>query len=122
MAENEMELPQEDTPFWRTLRFRFALWVAGLLCAVLIIFSSFVFFSMKNGLLTAVDDSLRLSATQTNAAVNFENGQLNFSDTVPEGSTASDLAERGLTIRILSPQGDLIEAFWTLSLPAGLPQ
>ncbi len=54
---------------------------------------------------------LQLSATQANAAINFENGQLNFSDTVPEGSTATDLAERGLTIRILSPQGDLIEAF-----------
>ena len=111
MAENKLELPLENTYFWQTLRFRFALWVAGLLCAVLIVFSSFVYFSLKNGLLTSIDDSLRLNATQANAAVNFENGQINFTDSVPEGPTASDLAERGLTIRILSPRGDLIEAF-----------
>lgn len=111
MAENKLELPLENTYFWQTLRFRFALWVAGLLFSVLIVFSIFVYFSLKNDLLTSVDDSLQLSATQAIAAVNFENGQINFSDSVPEGPTASDLAERGLTIRILSPQGDLIEAF-----------
>jgi heavy metal sensor kinase len=111
MADSELELQLKNTPFWQTLRFRFALWVAGLLCAVLIVFSSFVYLSLKNGLLTAVDDSLQLSAIQANAAVNFENGQINFSDSVPEGPTASDLVERGLTIRILSPQGNIIEAF-----------
>ena len=106
-----MDISLENTPFWQTLRFRFALWVAGLLLAVLAVFSVFVYISLKNGLMSAVDDSLRLSASQAIAAVNSENGQINFSDSVPEGPTAADLAEHGLTIRILSLQGDPIEAF-----------
>jgi heavy metal sensor kinase len=41
--------------------------------------------------------------------VNIENGQINYTDSLPESSTAV-LQERGLTIRILSPSGDLIQA------------
>lgn len=106
-----MKIALENTPFWQTLRFRFALWVAGLLCGVLVVFSIFVYVSLKNGLMTAVDDSLRLGASQAINTVNLQNGQINFSDSVPEGPTAADLAEHGLTIRILNPQGNPIEAF-----------
>ena len=105
-----MDLSLKQTPFWQTLRFRFALWVAGLLSAVLVFFSIFVYVSLKNGLLSAVDDFLRLSASQAIAAVNFEDDHINFSDSVPEGPNAAELVERGLTIRILSPRGNLIEA------------
>jgi heavy metal sensor kinase len=105
----------EKTAFWRTLRFRFALWVAGLLLVVLVVFSIFVYVNLRISLLTGIDDTLRLSASQAIATANIQNGQVNFSDSVPDGSVASDLQERGLTIRILSPDGRQLEAFGPFS-------
>lgn len=96
---------------FRTLRVRFALWVASLLLLALTAFGIFVYFSLAQGLAASIDDSLRLSASQAIAAVNVENGDLNFSDSIPGGSTASALLERGLTIRILDPSGQVIQAF-----------
>jgi heavy metal sensor kinase len=102
---------QRKTPFWRTLRFRFALWVAVLLLAVLAAFSGFVYINMRSSLLKAVDDSLRLNASQAITTLNIENGQFIFSDSIPEGTLEADLQSRGLTIRVLSPEGTLLEAF-----------
>ena len=102
---------KQNFAFWRTLRFRFALWVAGLLLFVLIIFSIFVYMTLRLSLQAGIDDTLRLSATQTIATINIQNGQVNFSDSMPDGTAASDLQERGLTIRILSPDGRQLEAF-----------
>jgi heavy metal sensor kinase len=99
------------TAFWRTLRFRFALWIAGLLLAVLLAFCGFVYINMRNSLLKAVDDSLRLNASQAVATMNIENGQFKFSDSIPEGSMEDDLESRGLSIRVLSPEGSMLEAF-----------
>ena len=93
-----------------TLRVRFALWTAGLMLIVLVLFGAFVYFSMHQGLANSIDDSLRLSTSQAIAAVNIENGQINFSDSLPEGSGVADLQERGFTIRILSLNGDLLQA------------
>jgi len=90
---------------------RFALWVAALLLAALAVFGVFVYTSLARGLSSAVDDTLRLSASQAIAAVNIENGQINFTDSIPEGATAADLVEHGLTIRILNPQGEVLQAF-----------
>ncbi len=45
-----------------------------------------------------MDDSIKFSTSQAIAAVNIENGQINFSDSLPESSTA-DLREKGFTIR-----------------------
>lgn len=105
----------KKSTFWHTLRFRFSFWVAGLLLAVLAVFSVFVYFNLRMSLLSGIDDTLRLSATQTIATSNIQNGQVNFSDNLPDGSTATDLQERGLTIRILSPDGKLLEAFGPFS-------
>lgn len=102
---------KEKTPFWRTLRFRFAVWVAGLLLAVLAAFGSFVYINMRSSLLKAVDDSLRLNASQAITTLNIENGQFMFSDSIPEGTMEADLQSRGLTIRVLSPEGNSLEAF-----------
>lgn len=110
-SEPSTTVSHESTAFWHTLRFRFALWVSGLLLVVLVIFSIFVYTNLRMSLLAGVDDSLRLSASQTIATANIQNGQINFSDTMPDGSTASDLQERGLTIRILSPDGQQLEGF-----------
>ena len=94
----------------RTLRIRFALWTAGLLLIVLVLFGAFVYISLWQGLSTSIDDSLRLSASQAIAAVNIENGQINFSDSLPESPTTVDLQERGLTIRILSTDGKVLQS------------
>jgi len=58
----------------------------------------------------SIDDSLRLSASQAIAAVNIENGQLNFSDSLPEGAAAITQHERDLTIRLLDPRGQVLQA------------
>jgi large subunit ribosomal protein L6 len=95
-----------------TLRMHFALWVAALLLAVLALFGAFVYFNLAHGLASTLDDSLRLSASQAIAAVNIEDGQINFADSFPEGgSVAEELRGRGLTLRILDPAGRVIQSF-----------
>ncbi len=94
---------------FKTLRLRFALWIAALLLIVLAAFGAFVYFSLAQSLAASIDDSLRLSSSQAIAAVNIENGQINFSDSLPE-ITAADLRDRGMTIRILNPAGKIVQA------------
>lgn len=95
-----------------TLRIRFALWVAALLLVVLAAFGAFVYLNLAQGLAGSLDDSLRLAASQAIAAVNIENGQINFSDSILEGgNVAAELQERGLTIRIADPSGRVVQAF-----------
>ncbi|MBI3244669.1 MAG: HAMP domain-containing protein [Chloroflexi bacterium] len=94
----------------RTLRARFALWVAALLLAVLVAFGALVYFSLARDLSAAIDDSLQLSASQAIAAVNIENGQINFADSIPENPTVTTTGERDLTIRIFNPGGQIIQA------------
>ena len=76
---------------------------------VLILFGSFVYFSMWQGLSISIDDSIKFNTSQAIAAVNIENGKINFSDSLPESSTA-DLREKGFTVRILSTNGDLLQS------------
>jgi len=76
---------------------------------VLILFGTFVYISMWQGLSTSIDDSIKFSTSQAIAAVNIENGQINFSDSLPESSTA-DLREKGFTVRILSTNGDVLQS------------
>jgi heavy metal sensor kinase len=95
-----------------TLRTRFALWVAGLLIVVLAGFGVLVYVSLAHDLYTALDDALQLSASQALAAVNSENGQMNFADSVPESSPATqDLRERGVTIRVFDAQGREVASY-----------
>jgi heavy metal sensor kinase len=95
-----------------TLRIRFALWVAGLLLVVLVAFGGLVYVSLAHDLYTSLDDALQLSASQALAAVNSENGQINFADSIPESSPATqDLRERGVTIRIFDVQGRAVASF-----------
>ena len=90
---------------FRTLRFRFALWIAGWLLLMLAAFGAFVYGSLQQGLLTQVDTSLALSASQAAAAVNIENNQINFQDSVPEDSGLSGLPGRAFTLRIIDLTG-----------------
>ena len=96
--------------WFKTLRVRFALWVAGLLLLVFEAVGVFVYVSLGRGLYSSVDNSLQLTAAQAIAAVNIENGQINFTDSLPETSAVSGLRDRGLTIRILGPLGQTLSA------------
>ena len=96
-------------PRLNTLRVRFALWVSGLVALVLIAFGAFMYARLSQGLYSSIDDSLSLSAAQAVAAVNIENGAINFSDSIPE-ETTTDLQARGLTIRVLAVNGHVIQA------------
>jgi heavy metal sensor kinase len=93
----------------KTLRVRFALWTAGLMLIVLVLFGTFVYISLWQGLANSIDDSIKLSTTQAIAAVNIENGQINFSDSLPNNS-AAEFRDRGLTIRILSSDGTVLQS------------
>lgn len=104
MMRPEMKKPG----FWRTLRFRFALWTAGLLFAVLAAFGAFVYFSMARGLSASIDDSLSLNASQVIAAVEVEHGKIDLPDNFEEGPDSADLRERGLTLRLLTPDGQVL--------------
>ena len=94
-----------------TLRVRFALWIAGLLLVVLAAFGVFVYYDLSRGLSDSLDDSLRLGASQAIATINVVNGQIDFSDSLPEGENNLNLQERDLTVRILDPQGQILHAF-----------
>lgn len=94
----------------RTLRVRFAFWVAILLLGALIAFGAFVYANLSRSLYANADDSLQLSAAQAIAAVNIENGVLSISDSIPETSALAGLRERGLTIRVLNPAGHVLQA------------
>jgi heavy metal sensor kinase len=94
-----------------TLRVRFALWAALLLLVVLVAFGAFVYFRTKQGLEAAIDDSLRLSASQAIATVNLEDGQVVLGDSLIETGPTADLQERGLTLRLLDSSGQVLQVF-----------
>lgn len=82
---------------------------------VLIIFGTFVYISMWQGLSISIDDSIKFSTSQAIAAVDIENGKINFSDSLPESSTA-ELRDKGFTIRILSIDGKILQSVGPYSL------
>ncbi|MHB1324653.1 MAG: sensor histidine kinase [Thermoleophilia bacterium] len=96
----------------KTLRVRFALWVAGLLLVALASFGIFIFFIVSHELSGSIDDSLRLSTSQTIAGLDVVDGRVVSSDSVSDnGSNATDLRERGLTIILFDPDGQMIQSF-----------
>lgn len=118
---------------FRTLRVRFALWTSGLLFVTLCIFGIFVYGNMQRGLYATLDNGLIDNADQIAAGLNIENGQLSLPDNLVETQENSDLRGRGFTLRVLTPEGKLIQSsgpykdlplssngsFLTYSLPAG---
>lgn len=107
----------------KNLRTRFALWTSGLFLIVLVIFGIFVYGSMARGLSTTIDNSLTINASQVAAGLNIDNGKLILSDSLTEDPENADLRGRGFTIRILTPQGKLIQEFGTYhDLPVSLTQ
>lgn len=96
---------------WRTLRFRFAFWVGSLLLVTQLIMGAFVYVRLQSRLLDTVDDSLRLNAVQIRAVVEAQEGMIAAPDSTDYSSLSADLQEQSLTARILSPQGEILQAF-----------
>jgi len=102
-----------------SLRFRFALWVSGFLLVSLILFGVYVYASMSRNLNAAVDDALRLSATQSVGTLNVDSGHIVLADNLLENnSDMATLQARGFTVRFLDAKGALLGGFganWSTS-------
>ncbi len=94
----------------KTLRARFAMWTAGLVLFVLSAFGVYVYGSMARGLSAAIDDSLSLNASQIVASLNIENNQIVLSDSFTEEPENDDLRARGFMVRLLTPNGQILQA------------
>jgi len=95
----------------KTLRARLALWTTALILVFLAAFGGFIYFNLSLSLHTAVDDSLALSANQTAAGLNVENGQILIPEAISSEETGSEaFGERGLTLIVLSAEGNILES------------
>jgi signal transduction histidine kinase len=95
----------------KTLRVRFALWIAGLFLTVLVVFGLLVYFGMAQGLGASIDSSLILNASQIGGAVDAENGELSLPESFAEEPENADLREQGFTMRVLNLNGQPVEQF-----------
>src|SRR3972149_7339123 len=102
----------------KTLRARLALWQTALILAFLAAFGGFVFFTLSRSLHTAVDDALRLSAEQVLASLREEDGSLHLlaADNSADLVEFNVFTQRGLTLVVLSQNGDVLQAIGPLSL------
>lgn len=95
-----------------SLRLRFSLWVAGFLFGALLLFGVYVYASMSRNLTVAVDDGLRLGATQAAGTLNVDNGKIILADNLPENNSDMEaLRARGFTVRFFDSQGKLLGGF-----------
>lgn len=108
----------------KSIRVRFALWATILLLGMLVAFGSFVYFTLRYSLYTAVDDMLVLSADQTAAGLNVENRQILIPDGISiEENSVEAFGEHGLTLIVLSVKGQVLEGagpYRSYPLPAGV--
>jgi heavy metal sensor kinase len=97
----------------RTLRGRLALSVTALILAFLAAFGGGIYFTLSRSLYTEVEDNLSLSAEQVLASLYEDNGTIQM---LPQDPNATHLAEfsaftqRGMTLIVLSSEGDILEA------------
>jgi heavy metal sensor kinase len=95
----------------KTIRFRFALWATILFLSMLTAFGGFVYVNLSHSLHTAIDDTLSLSANQTAAGLDVENGKILVPEAISGEETGSDaFSERGLTLIVFSADGSMLEA------------
>lgn len=87
--------------------FRYSLWVASFVLVIWLAFAFLSFFLFQSQLSKSIDNSLEISASQALAAVNIEDAQLNFSDSLPDLSALSTVLEGGFLVQILDSSGTL---------------
>ena len=92
-----------------TLRMRFALSLSVFLLIVLSVFGLFIYESLKRELSSALNDSLRSSASQVLTWSEVVDGELVNTDPIPEHS-APNLTRHGLTVRVLNTTGEVLQA------------
>lgn len=97
----------------KTLRARFALWLTLLILAFLGIFGFGVHFFLSRSLYTALDDGLAANAEQVLAAQVEDDGSIELPPPDPDAPDLlefTSLADRGITLRILSEGGKPLQA------------
>jgi heavy metal sensor kinase len=95
----------------KTIRTRFALWATALILAFLSAFGGFVYINLSLSLHTALDNALSLSAVQTAASLEVENGRiLALEPVAPDESGSAAFTERELTLIVLSRDGAVLQA------------
>lgn len=107
MSEQPRPAPAR-TRLWHTLRFRFAVWTAGLLLIVLVGFGTVIYLSMAGSLFASVDEALKLNASQAATVVEVEGGQLDLPDSFLEGRATAELRGRNFVMRVLNPDGGVV--------------
>jgi heavy metal sensor kinase len=96
---------------FKTLRVRFALWIAGLLLAALTLFSTFVYIRMAQSLADSVDSALRLATSQVVSEVDVSNGELVAVDELLEDIPNTPLIEQGFSFRLLNTAGQTLQEY-----------
>jgi len=92
-----------------TLRLRFALWIGGLLLAIMAAYGTLVYVNLARGLVASIDDSLRLGASQAAETLNLEDAIAELPTVLPESADSTGLREQGLTVRVLDSRGGVLE-------------
>ena len=95
----------------RTLRGRFAVWTAVLLLAGLSVFGLYIYQSMARRLASEVDESLTLVGAQVVAGLDIVGNRLVSSESFDDEPENVDLRQRGYTVWVTRPEGQLIHAF-----------
>ena len=105
----------------KTIRVRFALWATALILAFLAAFGGFIYIDLNRSLYSAVDDALILSAEQVHAGLMEEDGTIQMPTPDPNALDLiefSAFTQRGLTLRVLSEEGEVLQAIGRFSLIA----
>ncbi|MEK6256269.1 MAG: HAMP domain-containing protein, partial [Chloroflexota bacterium] len=103
---------------FNTLRFRLAFWISALLAVVVSVFSVLVYFSLSAGMLSAIDESLLFNTSQSLLSIEVENNFLDLPDRFEESPDSEDIVSKGLTLRLLSPE---LEVLWAAGSFHSLP-
>ncbi len=95
----------------KTIRVRLALWSTVLLLGMLAAFGGFVYVNLSHSLHTAIDNTLSLSAEQTAAGLNIDNGHIIISEQNALDETGSEaFTTGGLTLIVLSKDNTILQA------------
>jgi heavy metal sensor kinase len=96
----------------RSLRTRFGLWVAALVLVALAAFGAYVYVDVGRGLRSALDDSLRVSASLAASTVTVAEGRPVLGESTPENNSELQvLLAQGDTVKYLDAGGSVIGGF-----------
>ena len=106
----------------RTLRVRLTLWYVLLMGITLLVFSVYVYLRLHNNLVTQVDSSLQVTASQALTNLDMENAQPTFQNTEEAQATAAQLSKAGVAVQVISKDGTVWDGFGAYkSVPKWLP-